>query len=98
MCFHTKEGSPGTIAPLDQISSFQLQACCAFSFVTIPSILGGVDAAAATRLACLLSAHSAQVAYACRCFGQAEDAVRAAIRYLLEAAAAGNKQKSGGVA
>ena len=59
-----------------------LQACCAFSFITIPSILG---AGPATRLA--LSAHSAQVAYACRCFGQAEDAVRAAIRYLLETAA-----------
>ena len=36
-----------------------------------------------------------QVAFVCRCFGQAEEAVRAAVGYLLEAAGNINVSKPG---
>ena len=53
---------------IEAFSRVPLQACCAFAYITIPCI-----DSATTRVH--LSAASAQIAFACRCYGQGEDGV-----------------------
>ena len=66
--------------PLPQLVS---KLCETFALTSIPNPL---------RTSCM---NVPQVAFACRCFGQAEEAVRAAVGYLLEAAGNSNVSKPG---
>lgn len=75
----------GTKSTLSKYFGY-FQACCAFAFITIPSLN---NVCSKLRLYLMTS----QVGFLSRCLGQAEDCIAAAVTLLQDAAAATQVQR-----